>query len=930
MTQLFTRLCSTILLFISTTSFAGTIKGFITDKATGEPLIGATVTIDSNAALATATGLDGSYELKNVTTGAHILMVRYPFYTALRQPVTLTDDHAATMNIALSASANTLNSVDVTAHYRSGSDEEALHLEKNADVIQNIVSAKTIELLPDITVANVLQRVSGVTVQRNANGDARYVIIRGMDKRYNYTLVNGIKIPSPDDKMRYVPMDIFPAEIVDRVEVVKTLTPNMEGDAIGGVMNLVMKNAPDNPFISASAATGYNQTLFDRDYQGFPKSAMNMKDPIEQHGNGYVATNNDFQVRTGDFKYSHAPANGLFALTAGNRFLHKKLGVVFSGSYQNTFKGSNSIFFLPSIQPDVANVPAITDVQVRKYSTQDTRTGLHTKIDYRFNEKHNISLYGLYLCLDELQSRDIVDTTVQISRTGAGVGPVDITDRAAFRRQVIGNATLQGNDKLAENLKLDYSLVYSKATMDVPDMTELHTSTNAYLDSSGHSASTPLKFSSFSHSWEQTSDQDHSAYLNLTYVPEIMGKDVEFKVGGMYRNKDRSNYYNDYTQNNAISQEPFSGIYGTAMVVDQPQGDLNNSLNYSIHEEISAGYAQAKFKIERLQILGGVRVEHTHQKYSINEDPDIVAGQNGEFKYTDVLPSIHLKYALSPKENIRLSYYESISRPGFFEIVPYSFNGEYYREVGNDSLNHTVAQNFDVRYEWFPRGLDELLVGAFYKSLTNPIELGLDAIPGKPSKGELMPMNVSDKPANNYGAEIVVTKYFHYFGISANYTYTNSSITTTKLYRTRDTSGQIITQFHSVSRPLQGQAAHIANLALIYKNPVLGLDAHLTWVYTGEHIAFLSIYEGLDYWQRSTSFFDFSCEKKIHKHISLYAKVNNLLNTSVILELKKSKDEFTGGTYQLPYQTLKSNTLVEKDYYGRNYLIGIRYKFDSK
>ena len=193
-----------------------------------------------------------------------------------------------------------------------------------------------------------------------------------------------------------------------------------------------------------------------------------------------------------------------------------------------------------------------------------------------------------------------------------------------------------------------------------------------------------------------------------------------------------------------------------------------------------------------------------------------------------------------------------------------------------------------------------------------------------------MPRNVSSKPATNYGAEFVVTKYFHYFGISANYTYTNSSITTTKLLRVKNSAGRDTTLYTSDSRPLQGQAAHIANLALIYKNPVLGLDAHLTWVYTGRHIAFLSLYDGLDYWQRSTSFFDFSCEKRIHRHLSVYAKVNNLLNTSVELELMKSKDLFTGGTYQLPYQTLKSNTLVEKDYYGRNYLIGIRYKFDSK
>ena len=920
------------MLLVSAKGYCGTIKGSVSDKPTGEPVMGAAIML-TNTKFITTSGLDGSFILKDIPTGTYDIEIKYPGSETYRQHLTINDTQTITVTSELAYSTKSLTIVEVKAKFKTGTDEESRNIEKTSDNLINSISARQIELLPDITIANVLQRVSGVTVQRNANGDARYVIIRGMDKRYNYTLVNGVKIPSPDDKARFVPMDIFPAELVDRVEVIKTLTPNMEGDAVGGVMNLIMKNAPDHEVLTASAATGYNQTLFDRSFESAPKSGFNQKDPIELHGSNYLATNSDFQKRTGDIRNTHAPANGLFSLTAGKRFLKdNKLGVIFSGSYQNTFKGSNSIFFLPSIQPDVNNTPAITNLQLRKYSTQDTRTGLHSKIDYKFNSKHSISLYALHLQLDELQTRDIVDTTVQISRTGAGTGPVDYTKRAAFRRQRIDNLTLQGNDQLLSDLNLDYSLVYSLARMDVPDMTELHTSANAYLDSNKQSTTTPQVFNSYKHSWERTRDEDRSAYLNFTYTPTIFGEHVEVKAGGMYRNKNRSNYYNDYTQSNS-NTFVFNSIYdlnNTNSYVSVPGGDVNNLLNYTINEEIYAYYGQAKIEFNKLQILGGVRVENTHQKYAMNVDPDIYAGQNGELKYTDVLPSVHFKYTLSKKENIRLSYFESIQRPGFFEITPYSFTGEYYTEVGNPYLNHSVAQNFDVRYEWFPKGIDQLLVGGFFKNINNPIELALDGIAGKASKGELIPQNVPDKPANVYGAEIVATKYFHYFGISANYTFTQSTVTTTKLSNVRDSSNNIVHLIVSETRPLQGQSAHVANLALIYKNPEIGFDAHLSWVYTGRRIAYLSIYQGLDYWQRSTSFFDFSCEKKIFKHLSVYAKVNNLLNTASILELMKSKDAVTGGVYQLPYQTLKSNILVEKDYYGRNYLIGIRYKLDQK
>ena len=928
MVEFMARTLLFLLLVVSFKGYSGTVKGNVNDKYRGEPVIGATVVL-SDTNYVTTSGLDGSFLIKNIPAGTYDLQVSYASFKIFKQRVEVAADQTVTVNCQMDMITSALGAVEIKAKYKNGSDEEARSLEKTSDNVLNIMSARTIEVLPDITVANVMQRISGVAVERDNNGEARYVLIRGIDKRYNYTLVNGVKIPSPDDKMRYVPLDLFPAEIVDRVEVVKSLTPNMEGDAIGGAVNIVMKNAPDNKLLAVSAATGYNQTLFDRSYQGFPKGGLNMKDPLEKNGPNYSANINDFQRRTGDISNTNAPANGLMSLTVGNRFLKdKKLGVIVSGSSQNTYKGSNSVFFLPSIQPGVDNAPAITNVQLRKYSTRETRSGVNSKIDYAFNQKNSISLFGLYLQLNEQQTRNVIDTTVQINRIGAGTGPVDYTTRAAFRRQTIKNLTLQGQHLVLDNLKIDYSLVYSQAKRDVPDMTEIHTTANAYLDTTGKSLTTHELFKSFKHSWERTTDEDHTGYLNITYTPTLFGKEVTFMTGGMYRNKNRTNYYNDYTLQPSSSPELFTNIYDAGMTVLQPTGNVNQGLDYTITEDVAAGYGQAKIVFNKLQVLGGVRVENTHLIYHTNQDPDNVAGQTGEFKYTDVLPGLHLKYALAPKENIRLSYYKSISRPGFFEVVPYSFDGEYYTEVGNDSLNHTTAQNFDARYEWFPKGLDQLLAGFFYKSINNPIEYLLAPKAGKASAGELTPTNVSDKPATNYGMELQLTRYFHYFGFTANYTYTHSQITATKQSRIRNANGVIENITVSDTRPMQGQSQHVGNLAAIYKNPAMGLDAHLTWVYTGRRIGFLSIYEGLDYWQKATSFFDFSCEKRVAKHISIYAKVNNILNTAVITELTKSKDPFITGTYQLPYQTLPKNTLVEKDYFGRNYLIGIRYKLD--
>jgi len=918
------------MVFLTSNGFAATIKGIVTDKQNGEPVIGAVVMLHGTK-YGTTTGLDGSYKIADVPAGAYDLEIRFPSYEVFTQKITLADGAPMEVSPALAPSSKVLSEVEIKSKHKNGSDEQARSIEKNSDNLLNIVSARTIEILPDITIANVLQRVSGVTVQRNANGDARYAIIRGMDKRYNYTLVNGIKIPSSDDKMRYVPMDIFPAELVDRVEVIKSLTPSMEGDAVGGAMNLVMKNAPDHLVLYASAATGYNQTLMDRNFQGFSRTGFALNDPIQKYGQNYQATANDFQRRTGDFSSAKAPANGLMSFTLGNRITKdKKLGAIISGSYQNTFKGSDAIFFLPSIQPGVNNTPAITDLETRKYSTQETRAGLHSKVDYEINNKNSISLYGLLLQLNELQTRNVIDTTVQINRVGPGTGPVDFTQRAAMRKQAIENVTLQGKHLVADKFKMDYTLAYSKATMDVPDMTELHTTTNAAIDTNGNHIPAPVLFKSFKHSWERTTDEDRQSLLNFTYTPEIAGKEVEFMAGGMYRNKTRDNRYNDYTLSPSPINQPFTNIWGATMTMASgaEMGDLNYGLNYSVTEDIMAYYGQGKVQLNDLQLLGGVRVENTRERYRMNQDTNVVKGAVGELRYTDALPSVHLKYALSKKENLRLSYFESISRPGFFEIVPYRFDGEVYTEIGNYNLNHTVAHNFDLRYEWFPKGIDQLLAGVFYKNISNPIEYVLTREATKASAGDLQAQNLTGKPAINYGVELVVAKYFHNFGVSANYTYTHSAVTSPQEYRYLDNLGNITSRTDQVTRPLQGQSAHVANLAVIYKDPKFGLDAHLSWVYTGRRIQFLSLYEGLDYWQRATSFFDFSCEKRIVKHLSVYAKVNNLLNAHAITEMLKPKDQFTTGTYSLPYQTLKTNTLVDNSAYGRNYLIGIRYKLD--
>lgn len=924
------RLCIVILVLLNNVAINvhAQVRGVVRDANTNDEIIGAIVHVSDK--IGDITGLDGSYNLKHLSSGTYTVYVEMAGYKKLQKAVMLTDSaKAVVVNFNLIPNIKSLKEVTVIGSYENGSDGQARGLEKNSGNILNIISAKTIQLLPDITTASVLQRVSGISLERTSTGDARYAIIRGMDQRYNYTLVNGIKIPSPDNQYRYVPMDMFPAELLDRLEVIKALTPNMEGDAIGGAMNLVMKNAPDHLTVSANIGAGFSQLLADRGYANFDRNVINSKSPADIHGASYAATPEDFTYK--NFKYTtrHLPVNGLLGFTIGNRLLkNKQLGIIISASYQNLYRGSNTTWLRPNNQPQPGNVPSFDDVFIRQYNTQQTRMGVHSKIDYVFNEKNKISLYNLYLRTNEIENRFTIDTSLSIGRSGVGTGNTYILHRSRLRNQSIYNSTLQGDHTLLPGLNMNWSAVYSLATSQTPDWSEYQTVQVVGFDANNNHVSTPPVLNiPFYRIWTRNSDQDIAGYLNFNYSRVILEHDITISVGGLYRSKNRDNHYNEWDlipKTSSIGQPvPYDGTLTPDKFqfngLTAAQGSPINPLTYSATEKITAAYIQANiFLTGKFSVLGGVRIERTEQGWHTAQDPKISYGAIGRVPYTDMLPSIHFKYALTKAQNLRLSYFKSINRPGFFEYVPYKITDDNFDISGNPTLKHTTADNFDLRYEFFPKGFDQVLIGTFYKNIQNPIETAVEFT--GTSSATLKPFNFGT--ATNYGFEIAITKFWGHFGISGNYTYTSSKINTSKLFYNSDYVAEQTTQ----TRPLQGQSPHIGNLSLLYKNVKNGLDVQLAVVYTGRKITFVSPYKDLDYWQKGVTQLDFSLEKRILKHFTAYCKLNNLLNTPVVVEIMQP-NIYRTGKFALPIQASDKTVTVQKDYYGQNYIIGFRYNF---
>lgn len=888
--------------------------GSVADQQTGEPLVGAVVRAIPQGAY-DVVGLDGNFRIKGLKKGKHTLKVSYVGYQSFEENIEIPEH--TTRKIQLKPHANqTLEEVVVSAHSDKSSELTARSAERNALQLMNIVSGKAIEISPDLTVANLVQRVSGISIERNSNGDGQYAIMRGMDKRYNYTLVNGIKIPSPDNKYRYVPLDIFPSELLGRLEVSKSLTPDKEGDAVGGVINMVMKEAPTQLELKANLATGYSELFMNRSFDSMNKSLIHTQSPYEAYGKTYSATIQDFAKGFLDTKSASPMPNVIAGLSVGNRYMHNRLGVILAGSFQNTFRGSNSDFYNSTVY-DTETTSRITSLAQRNYSEQQQRLGLHAKLDFALNSRTKLQWYNAFMNLQNWQVRQT--KTTDFSSGGydpvAGNAGLGFSTRLRYTRQSIFNSTLQAKHQLATNLSVNWSAVYSLATNAVPENTSVN-----FLGKREKFVETLTYPTESARRWEHNNDQDIALYANVNYL----FKGIDWSAGGLFRTKQRDNFYNNYIFKPinpfALYQTDYKQYSDLSWSLENPRGTVASALNYKASEQIGAAYVMGKWTSKEWQIITGVRAEHTSQGYDMLY-PLGELRPSGTQDYWDILPSIHTKYALESNQTLRFSYFRSINRPGFFEIVPGKIVNEEYQERGNPDLKRAVADNIDFRYEYFPNASDQLMAGIFYKNIQNPIEYTLQVDETRGQDVFYTPGNFGT--AQNYGLELDMIKNFQNFGFKANYTYTNSSITTKKMIRIRNAQGNLEPRSVDQTRPMYGQSAHVGNLSVFYKDGKKGIDAQLAASYTGERINTVSQFLNNDLWQEAFIQMDASIEKNIGKHWTIFAKANNLLNTPMRVFIKNSNPVNSS----IPEQSaLNNKTLIRQDYYQRSYLLGLRFK----
>ena len=934
-----------ILVWLTTTgwsgvAFAGKITGDIADREHRLPISAASVEIPGIGFRVSSP--DGFFSFTKVPEGNYRLIVSVVGYKTDSLLFSVNNQSPSVLHVLLEPVAAALDTVRVSGSIDRSAEVYGRIMEKTAVPLMHVVSRQSIEQSSDITAADILQRVSGVSVLRDETGMPGKAIIRGMDPRYSYTAVNGMAIPSPNDRSRYLSLDLFPADIIDHLEVYKSLTPEMAGDAIGGLINIVTRPVPDNKAFSVQLATGYSQIFLQRSYLAFNSGVIQTASPYERYGPGHYATGSDFTKDNLSFYPKHPVPDIQGNINWAKRFLSQKLGVMIVAGLQTIRTGSDGFLILQNNEPQNENVPGITDFVKRQYSNTSNRKNIYAALDYKINKRNHLRLYQLYVNKLDIESRSAIDTSLSEGRSGPGTGRIAIMQRSRLHHQSIEHLNVQGDHQLSRQLSLDWSGVYSDARGSYPDWAELTANTGRILGANAEVNQVPELLAPLKRIWLHNKEREGDIYANLHYKPDFLQQQLAFSGGTLLQYRHRDNFYNNYLFTPAITSgngQPFTNIYDAIWFNNNgpqnPLGTVNTSGTYTARENITAWYVQAGFHTGKVKITAGIREEQTVQHVSSAADPGTPFSRDIDIHYRDWLPSFHIRYAFNEKQDLKLSYFRAISRPSLYDITFFNMDYDDYNVAGNPFLKRSTADNLDLRYEWYAPGiLDELQLTAFYKRINDPYEKTLlnaaDTLYPIPGNGlsytpasKLTEQLRNYGTASNYGFEFSIVKNFSNIGITANYTFTSSRIDQAKKYKQRkdpqNTASDIITVTRLQQRPLQGQSKHLANLGVSYRLPRYGWTAQVVGVYTGRRINEVSGWYELDNWQKGFAMLDLSLEKVLGSRWRFFAKATNLLNAGTRLYIN-------GNIAGIPGQTEKGKIIIENGNSRSTYLAGAQYR----
>jgi outer membrane receptor protein involved in Fe transport len=813
----------------------GTIVGSAYDASNGNPLPQVQVEIAGPATFTVRTDTDGGFML-NVPAGTYTVT-----YTSERFNVAVVDSLIVTDGEVVDASTVLVNPDVVTEIEVIGeigpelATAETMLLERRlADTVSDSISGEEISNGTASDAAGALESVTGVSIV-----DDSYVYVRGLGERYSATSLNNSLLATTEPERRVVPLDLFPAALIDNITVLKTYSPDLPGEFSAGLVQIETTEFPTKPTLSVSYSMGFNTRTQGKDFLTYPGGSndfwgfddggrdlpgglpnerldrFNFSATELQEIGQQFSTNWEREVR------NQGRPSMSWNVVAGNTY--GKFGIVAALTFSNKVTSifdQDRIFYRPNsdvaaglIGPNDAP-PVANNIFVYDESTETAKLGGILNLSYRFSPEHKLSLRNFYSHDADNETRfyegfhQDFNTNIQDQR-------LRWVEREVYSTQLEGEHLFPS----LWNSIVTWQAAYSQSSRYEPDLRE-----NLYL------------LNPISDVYEYFDDSQSAFRMNNDlseklwnpavdwsvpfYHGALVGS-VKFGVNASFRQRDflsrRLRYALRGSQGIDITDSP-NTLFSTENI--KPNGfEIAETTRvtdaYAGDRDVLGYFGMVDLSFKKFRIISGLRIEDVDQNVESFDPFNTDNRKPSPFTSVNYLPAANLVYQLTAKQNLRFGFSQTVSRPDFRELALFDFldvvGGRL--TVGNPDLLQTSIRNFDARWEYFPGGKQLIAASFFFKSFDDPIERTILATVG------LTTTFSNATSAENYGVELEFRRNLEFvapslrqFSFSGNFTFVDSNI---------DLTGVENFVLTSVERPMQGQSRYVSNAILEWARPEL-------------------------------------------------------------------------------------------------------------
>ncbi len=872
----------------------GTLTGTVCDAA-GKKLSEAGVNITPADATAgtseqfVLTNSEGFFAAK-LPRGTYTITITYPnCETKVIRDIAVAPGKPKHIRAELSPQLVQIDEMRVVAKPKGDVELVQLMKRRVASNILDNISAETISKIPESDVAGILTRMPGITI-----AEGKFLQARGMPKRYNRTQFNGSTLPTTKPNEKLVPLNLFPAGVVESLNVAKSYSPDLPGNFSGGLCQIQTKSIPDSPFCKLKTTLEYNTATTNRDfltYHGGGRDWLGYDDETRDKP-GIIP--DDKLVRRGRFtKDGYSPSelerfgeamsdtwepyvenadwNHDFGLVFGDRI--GRFGYTFNAGYKNESQirenEKNNIYSAQGGQGELK----LDNYYTFDRATRKIRVNGMLNCGFELTPDHKFYISNFYIHTGE-------DEVTHYEGYNSDIGGEIKDSRLRWVEEEIYSGQIRGEHYfygLFEQ-KLDWEYTYSMATMWEPDLRETE---YEYNPPTGNFNFANESMSGF-HMWTRQEEDIHDLKMNWRVAfDQWSGLETTIKTGAGYLERDREFWSRRFrfmpldTSRIDIS-DPVEDI-----LVDENinpyefeiQETTRTTDQYDADQKVWAWYCMMDLPIfSWLSVSGGVRFEDSDinlVSFNLFDPSDKITS---DIETEDWFPALNLTFKITDNINIRMGYSETVSRPEFHELAPFEFTDvRGGRAVkGNPDLEVSEIKNYDFRFEWFINDLDLLAVSVFYKDFTNAIEKTI-----QPTI-ELRRSYINADDAWLWGVELELRKnlgflsrYLQHWNITGNYIYSDSES------EIEPSPGFVPT---SLKREMVGQAEHVYNITLEYENPDWQFTGRLMFQHTSDRISEIGGLGLPDIILEDSSKLDIVFIKKLWEHFEVKLIGENITN----------------------------------------------------